>query len=140
MRHLLALPFLFPLLACATASAATVTLDRRCPADWPCVVGAHFAAAPGEANNLRVNVGTSIRFSDQGAPIEAPESCAREDEHTVTCQADELEIRLGDGDDRVAPHPPFPSGASRSARGSGCSAARSGPASATSKRRPPTRR
>ncbi|HEV3002682.1 MAG TPA: calcium-binding protein [Solirubrobacteraceae bacterium] len=92
----------------AVAAAGTVVSSApTCKYSWSCFLETYFTAAPGEANDLRLNVGSSLRFSDAGAPIR-PGGCTREDEHTVVCPASRFQVRLGDGDDRLAHDPPYP--------------------------------
>jgi hypothetical protein len=93
----------------ALASAGTVTAETRCASPGACVLAVHFVAAPGEANDLRVNVGSRMRFSDANHPIElATTACTREDDRSVNCNdVDEFDVRLGDGDDRFAHNPPY---------------------------------
>src|SRR4051794_16510025 len=55
---------------------------------------AHFAAAPGERNDLTITAGSDaathlpyITFQDTAAAITTDQGCHQVDEHTVTCAA-----------------------------------------------------
>jgi Ca2+-binding RTX toxin-like protein len=61
-----------------------------------------YAAAPGEANDLRVSVsGTTVTLTDPGATIAARPGCQAVAASTVRCAATTLSAALGDGDDRA---------------------------------------
>lgn len=102
------------LFAPATASGATLEYSER-----DCYEGSHFCtttrtyrAAPGERNQVtfaREATGTTIR--DPGADVRPGVRCVAIDVHAVRCPySDDLDLILGDGDDRAeptgaAPHP-----------------------------------
>jgi hypothetical protein len=85
------------LLAPAVAHAATVGYDE----DGAALV---FTAEPGEANDLLMeSEGGSLVFRDD-APLSAGESCESVDAQAVRCDPGvfvEIDVRAGDGDDRV---------------------------------------
>ena len=105
------LAFVLLLILAAPAGAATVSVERRNQCDYKSggcygYDAMRFVAAEGEANDLEVTRdGRTHTFRDAGAPVAPGAGCRAVDAHTVTCTTAEdgfaLEIRAGDGDDRV---------------------------------------
>ena len=102
------------LFAPAAASGATLEYSER-----DCYEGSHFCttkltyrAAPGERNQVtfaREAAGTMVR--DPAADVHPGAHCVAIDVHAARCPAYDLELILGDGDDRAEPAGavPFPS-------------------------------
>ena len=107
MRPIAFVLLLAALIAPATASAATARTEEVClpGRDGPeCSMVARFDAAPGEANDLRVQVDAEATlFSDAAASVVAGQGCTQVDDHTARCAArTSPTVDTGDGDDRVA--------------------------------------
>jgi Ca2+-binding RTX toxin-like protein len=99
-------------LATGEAQAATVSVDAT-RVEGKRDVQYHFAAAPGEANRVRVTVkapsGSSrtVVFSDRGAPIKAAQGCTLGDAGQAVCRGtfgdggNSVDVSTGNGDDTV---------------------------------------
>jgi hypothetical protein len=102
---LIALAVAAVLMPAPVASAGTLNAQER-----DCYDGSHFCetttlyrAAPGETNDLAVvrdPAGVIVR--DAGAEVHAGNGCVTLDAHAARCPALDLDLALGDGDDRAA--------------------------------------
>jgi hypothetical protein len=80
------------------APAFAGTLEYR-PSDF--TPSSLYTAAPGEINDVTSSrEGTSVIVRDAGAPVLPGSGCTAIDEHAARCPASDVELRLGDGDDR----------------------------------------
>jgi hypothetical protein len=100
------------LLASGEAQAATVSVDAT-SVEGKRDVQYHFAAAPGEANRVRVTVKATsgsrrtVVFSDRGARIRARKGCTLGDAGEAVCQGsfgdggNSVDVSTGNGNDTV---------------------------------------
>lgn len=90
-----------PLAGNAGASAATVTTAGASPV----LAKVTFTAVNGETNNLTItgNAAGGLLFSDSGATVTAGAGCSQITASSARCvlTTDELEVRLGDGNDTL---------------------------------------
>jgi Ca2+-binding RTX toxin-like protein len=98
--------------ATGEAQAATVSVDAT-SVDGKRDVQYHFAAAPGEANRVRVTIKApsgsrrTVVFSDRGAPIRARKGCTLGDAGEAVCQGsfgdggNSVDVSTGNGNDTV---------------------------------------
>jgi hypothetical protein len=94
------------LLAAPGANAATVSVDG---------LALRVVAAPGEANQLAIRGGGSLRVTDLGAPLAAGPGCASAADGSTECAAPlgtpaltRIEVDAGDLDDSVGVQAPLP--------------------------------
>ena len=109
-RFLLAAFLLLAAASPSTAAAATVSARSDCDRYAVCRYAVEVVAAPGETNDLAVTLeqgssgGISVRVRDAGPPLAPAAGCRALDRQAVECPAGfqvTVEVRAGDGDDRV---------------------------------------
>lgn len=83
------------------AQAAEVSVAPRCsqPDEWCDDPIAHYVAAPGEANALRVEHGLQFFVFYDRVPLAAGSGCTARADGAVACGAYSATVDLGDGDD-----------------------------------------